>query len=197
MIKRLFDLALSTFGLIILSPLFIMLAIWIKRDSKGEVFYRQIRVGKNGKNFSIYKFRTMCQNADQKGSSLTVGNDARITKSGAFLRKYKMDELAQLINTLIGNMSLVGPRPEVPFYMDKYSPEIREKILSVKPGITDLASLEFKDENTILGESDDYEHTYIHQIMPIKQKFYLDYVANQSLLLDIKIILKTIKEVWG
>lgn len=196
MLKRIFDIIMSFFGLILLAPLFLFIAIWIKTDSHGSIFYRQTRVGLNGINFKIFKFRTMYQDVDKQGCSLTVGNDVRITQSGKFLRRYKFDELAQLINVFFGTMSLVGPRPEVPEYMRHYSPESRTKILSIRPGITDLASLEFKDENTILGQSDDYHQTYISQIMPIKEKYYLDYVAHHNIFLDLKIIGKTLIEIW-
>lgn len=196
MLKRLFDFTASFLGLILLSPLFLFIAIWIKRDSQGPVFYKQVRVGQFRKNFEIFKFRTMCQDADKKGESLTVGRDPRITNSGHFLRKYKIDELAQLINVVGGTMSLVGPRPEVPQYMDLYSDESRTKILSVKPGITDRASLEFKDENELLGKSDDHHKTYVEQIMPIKEKFYIAYANEHNLLLDLKIIFRTLIDIW-
>lgn len=191
MLKRLFDFTLALIGLILLAPVFIVIGLWIKLDSKGEIFYRQERVGLNGKIFRIHKFRTMSANADKTGALITVGGDMRITKAGSFLRKYKLDELAQLIDVLLGDMSLVGPRPEVAEFMNLYDDATRAKILSVRPGITDLASIKMKDENEILAKFADPRQAYIDEIMPLKAKFYVDYVENQSLLVDIKIILKT------
>ena len=153
MSKRLFDLIFASFGLAILSPLLFLMAVWIKFDSTGSIFFRQERVGQYGKTFRIYKFRTMVTDAEKRGLQITVGNDSRITRSGAFLRRYKLDELPQLIDVVIGKMSLVGPRPEVPKYVAYYPSDVRDIVLSVKPGITDLASIEFKDENTLLGKS--------------------------------------------
>lgn len=189
--KRLFDFTLALIGLILLAPVFLIIGIWIKLDSRGEIFYRQERVGLNGKIFRIHKFRTMSANADKTGALITVGSDMRITKVGSFLRKYKLDELAQLLDVLRGSMSLVGPRPEVAEFMNLYDDATRAKILSVRPGITDLASIEMKDENEILAKFADPRQAYIDEIMPLKAKFYVDYVENQSLLVDIKILLKT------
>lgn len=189
--KRLFDIVASALGLIILSPLFIVLAIWIKLDSKGPVFYRQVRVGKNNKDFRIYKFRSMRVGAD-KGSLVTIGgHDPRITRSGYFIRKYKFDELPQLINVLIGDMSLVGPRPEVRHYVDYWTPE-QMHVLDVKPGITDPASIRFRNENELLNKAEDPEKYYIEVIMQEKNKLYLEYVDKHSFFYDIALIFKTL-----
>ena len=195
MTKRIFDFAMSLFGIIILSPVFAIVGLCIKVDSIGPVFYRQKRVGLEGKVFWIYKFRSMVQNSDKLGESLTVGADIRVTKSGQFLRKYKIDELSQLINVLVGDMSLVGPRPEVPEFMQYYDEASRNIILSVKPGITDLASIEFKSESEILGRAEDYKKTYISKIMPVKKIYYLEYVKSHNFIGDIIIIFKTIYSV--
>ncbi len=192
--KRIFDLFFATLGLVLLSPLFALVAIWIKLDSPGPVFFRQVRVGRFGKPFKIYKFRTMYVDSERKGQ-LTVGEDPRITKAGKFLRKYKIDELPQLINVVKGEMSLVGPRPEVPRYVEHYPPHLRDLILSVPPGITDYASIMFKDENQILAKAQDPEKVYIEQILPIKLEYYKRYVTERSLFLDIKLILLTLKEI--
>ncbi len=189
--KRIFDIAFSFFGLILLSPFFILISISIAIDSKGEIIFKQIRVGKNNKDFALFKFRTMQTNASKKGF-LTVGNrDSRITKIGYYLRKYKLDELPQLFNVLIGNMSLVGPRPEVRKFVDLYTPA-QMKVLSVKPGITDYASIEYVNENEILAQSSNPEKTYIEEIMPAKLKLNQQYIIEQGLITDFKIILKTI-----
>ena len=192
MVKRTFDVLCSGLGILLLSQFFIIVAIWIKIDSVGSIFFVQKRVGKNGVVFGVYKFRTMIIDAESKGLKITVGKDPRITNSGHFLRRTKLDELAQLFNVLGGSMSLVGPRPEVQEYIDVYPDDIRIKVLSVKPGITDYASIEFKDENSMLEHSKDPNKTYIEEILPIKQQFYLKYVEEQSLILDIKLIFKTI-----
>ena len=192
MIKRIFDLLCSGFGILILSPFLLVVAIWIKIDSVGPIFFVQKRVGKNGIAFGVYKFRTMVVDAESKGLKITVGKDPRITNSGHFLRKTKLDELAQLFNVFGGSMSLVGPRPEVQEYIDVYPDDIREKVLSVKPGITDYASIEFRNENEMLKDSLDPNKTYIEEILPIKQRFYLKYVENQNIFLDVKLIFKTI-----
>lgn len=190
MLKRSFDIVASFLGLIALLPVFVCVAIWIKLDSKGPVFFRQVRVGRFGAEFRIHKFRTMAVNTESVGR-LTVGADSRITSSGRFLRKTKLDELPQLLDVLLGRMSLVGPRPEVPEFMSLYSAVEREKILSVRPGITDRASIEMVDENEILAGYDDARQAYIDIIMPIKAKFYCDYVDNRSFVEDIKIIFMT------
>ena len=192
MLKRIFDLLCSTLGVLFLSPFFIIISIWIKIDSSGPVFFVQKRVGKSGEQFGVYKFRTMIVDAESKGLKITIGNDPRITSCGHFLRRTKLDELAQLFNVLGGSMSLVGPRPEVKEYIDAYPEDIKKTVLSVKPGITDYASIEFKDENKLLEESVDPSKTYIEEILPLKQQYYLKYVEDQSFFLDIKIIFKTI-----
>jgi len=191
MYKRLFDIFCATLGLVALFPLLIFISIWIKIDSKGPIFFRQVRVGRFGVPFRIHKFRTMRINSEQSGR-LTVGRDNRITKSGHLLRKTKLDELPQLIDVLIGKMSLVGPRPEVQEFIDCYPDLIKDKVLSVRPGITDRASIEMVDENEILSKFDDPHRAYIEQILPIKQRYYLDYVDHHNLLTDIKIIFDTI-----
>lgn len=192
--KRLFDIVASLCGLIILSPLFLLIAGWIKIDSPGFVFYCQERVGRYGKIFRIHKFRTMCSGADKNGG-LTIGHDKRITCCGYFLRKYKLDELPQLIDVLFGSMSLVGPRPELAEFMTKYPIEVQNKILSVRPGITDLASIEMIDENKILGQSKNPQKMYIDTIMPRKAEFYIHYIDTQSFIGDIKIILTTLNKI--
>jgi lipopolysaccharide/colanic/teichoic acid biosynthesis glycosyltransferase len=192
--KRLFDIIFSFVGLIILLPFFIIIALFIAIDSRGGIFYKQIRVGKNGNDFKLLKFRSMKTDSD-KGSLLTVGGrDSRITKIGYFIRKYKIDELPQLINVLLGDMSLVGPRPEVRRYVDLYNAE-QKKVLTVKPGITDYASIEFRNENEILGKADNPEQIYIDEIMPAKLKLNLKYIEEKSFTIDLKIILKTIGKV--
>ncbi len=194
MIKRIFDIVFSAFGLIVLSPLFLIIAIWIKLDSKGPVFYKQVRVGKNSKDFQIIKFRSMQINAE-KGRLITIGQrDPRITSSGYYIRKYKLDELPQLINVLKGEMSFVGPRPEVRKYVALYNTE-QQKVLSVQPGITDIASIKYKNENELLATAADPDKTYIEKIMPDKLKYNLEYIEQQSFLFDLKIIFKTLKEV--
>jgi lipopolysaccharide/colanic/teichoic acid biosynthesis glycosyltransferase len=175
-----------------LSPLFLVIALAIKLDSSGAVFFRQERVGQWGKKFRIHKFRTMVTGSDQYGLPITVGTDLRITRVGAFLRKTKLDELAQLIDVFRGVMSLVGPRPEVPLYVAYYPADARNIILSVKPGITDWASIKFKNENEILGKSEDPHLSYINNILPVKIGFYKEYVSKRSFLGDIRIIFATI-----
>ena len=193
MLKRIFDITLSLFGLIILLPFMLIIAILIKIDSKGPVFFKQIRVTKNGKEFKIFKYRTMRVGSD-KYSQITVGKDGRITKLGSFLRKYKLDEIPQLINVLIGDMSLVGPRPEVPKYVALYTDEQKE-ILKVRAGITDYASIEFSDENDLLASEEEPEKAYIEKIMPKKIELNKKYLSEISILTDIKIILLTIKKI--
>ena len=192
MVKRVFDFLCSALGVVLLSPCFFIIAIWIKVDSAGPIFFVQKRVGRNGKPFGVYKFRTMIVDAESKGLKITVGKDPRITSSGHFLRRTKLDELAQLFNVLGGSMSLVGPRPEVQEYIDAYPEDIKKIVLSVKPGITDYASIEFKDENALLENSIDPSKTYIEEILPVKQQCYLKYIEDQSFFEDIKIIFKTI-----
>ena len=191
---RFFDFILSLVGLVVLAPIFIMLAIWIKIDSKGPVFYKQVRVGQNGIDFGLFKFRSMVVDADKKGLITVGGRDPRITRSGYFIRKYKLDELPQLINVLVGDMSLVGPRPEVRKYVNLYTDE-QQKVLSVKPGITDYASIEYMDENEILGKSSDPEKTYIEDIMPEKIKYNMKYINNKNLFEYFKIIFLTVLKI--
>ncbi len=191
---RFFDIFFSTLSLIVLSPLFLILAMWIKLDSKGPVFYKQVRVGKDDTDFLLYKFRTMVVDADKKGLITIGGRDPRVTRSGYFLRKYKLDELPQLINVLRGDMSLVGPRPEVRKYVDMYNAEQR-KVLSVKPGITDYASIQYIDENEVLAKSDDPEKTYVEVIMPEKIRYNTKYIENRSLKEYFKIIFMTLGKI--
>ena len=190
--KRLFDFTASFFGLILLTPIFVLSALWIMIDSKGPIFFRQERVGFQGINFRIHKFRTMVLNAEKKGKQITVGADSRITTVGSFLRKYKLDELPQLIDVLVGDMSLVGPRPEVLKYIDCYSDDEKYDVLSVKPGITDNASIEFRDENELLASSKDPEAAYINEVLPRKIALYRKYVRERSFFGDVVIIFKTI-----
>ena len=191
---RFFDFVLSLVGLVVLAPIFIVLAVWIKIDSVGPVFYKQIRVGQNGRDFGLFKFRSMVVDADKKGLITVGGRDPRITRSGYFIRKYKLDELPQLINVLVGDMSLVGPRPEVRKYVELYDDD-QNKVLSVKPGITDYASIEYMDENEILGKSTDPEKTYIEEIMPEKIKYNMKYIKNGSLIEYFKIIFLTVLKI--
>ncbi len=193
MAKRLFDWVASSLGLIALGPLLLLLAVWIKLDSTGPVFFRQERVGLGGRSFRIYKFRTMVTDAEKKGLQITVGADARVTRVGHWLRKYKLDELPQLIDVWLGHMSLVGPRPEVPRYVACYPDDVRELVLSVRPGITDKASIEFKDENLILGKAADPHQAYINEVLPIKLGYYLEYVKTQTLWGDVQLIFRTFK----
>lgn len=195
MIKRIFDFTLSLVGIIILLPLFAIISLLIIFDSPGGIFYLQTRVGKNNKDFKLFKFRTMKTDSDKKGL-LTVGNtDSRITRTGLWLRKYKLDELPQLVNVLLGNMSLVGPRPEVRKYVELYTVE-QKKVLSLKPGITDNASIEYADENELLSKQSDPEKFYISEVMPAKLKINLEYISNQNLAEDIRIILRTFLKIF-
>jgi lipopolysaccharide/colanic/teichoic acid biosynthesis glycosyltransferase len=192
MAKRLFDWLASTFGLLVLAPVLLLLAVWIKLDSPGPVFFRQERVGRGGKLFRIHKFRTMVTDAERRGMQITVGVDARVTRLGQLLRKYKLDELPQLLDVWLGYMSLVGPRPEVPRYVACYPAVVREVVLSVRPGITDRASIEFKDENLILERSADPHLAYVNEVLPIKLDYYVQYVNTRSFLGDLFLIFKTI-----
>ena len=192
--KRLFDILFSALGLLFLSPIFLIIAILIKREDRGPILYRGVRIGKFGKTFKIFKFRTLVANADKIGGPSTAGDDSRITKIGRFIRKYKLDELPQLINVLKGEMSLVGPRPEVLFYVNMFSQEERA-ILSIKPGITDWASLWNFDEGALLAGSPDPEKAYQEKIRPKKLKLQLKYVRERSFWTDLKIILLTTKTV--
>lgn len=194
MLKRLFDILCSLIGIIILLPFYLLIAIAVAVDSPGGVFYFQTRVGKGGKDFKLFKFRTMVTGADRKGL-ITVGSrDSRVTRVGYYLRKYKLDELPQLFNVLLGDMSLVGPRPEVRKYVDMYTPE-QMMVLSVRPGITDYASIEFSNENEILAAAADPDAEYIHKIMPAKLELNLRYIREQGVLTDIKLILRTIGKI--
>lgn len=192
--KRIFDIVMSGLGLICLSPLFLVLAVWIKSDSKGPVFYRQIRVGRGNKDFRLFKFRSMRPDSDKLGLITVGGHDPRVTRSGYYIRKYKLDEFPQLINVFVGDMSLVGPRPEVRKYVDLYTPE-QLRVLNVRPGITSLASIRYRNENEILAKADDPDKTYVEQIMPDKIAIDLEYVENASLTNDIKLIFKTFGEI--
>ena len=194
MLKRLFDLMITIPMLLLVSPFFLIIALLIKLGSKGPVFYMQTRVGINSRDFKIFKFRTMQMNADKAGLLTVGGRDPRVTPIGYFLRKYKLDELPQLLNVLFGSMSLVGPRPEVRKYVDLYNVE-QQKVLSVKPGITDYASIEYSEENELLAKSNDPERTYIDEIMPAKLLLNQKYIAEKSLTTDIKIIWLTFKKI--
>lgn len=188
--KRLFDIIASACGLLLLSPLLLLVALWIKLDSPGPVFFRQVRVGLHNRDFRIFKFRSMRVGAD-KGSQVTIGGrDPRVTRSGYFIRKFKIDELPQLINVLIGDMSIVGPRPEVRHYVNYYTPE-QMCVFDVRPGITDPASIKFRNENELLEEAEEPEKYYIEVVMQEKIKLYLEYVSKQNFWYDIKIIFQT------
>jgi putative glycosyltransferase len=193
-LKRLFDIVASGVGLLVLSPLFAILAVWIKADSRGPVFYRQTRVGRNNKDFRLYKFRSMRPDSDKLGLITVGGRDPRVTRSGYYIRKYKLDELPQLINVFVGDMSLVGPRPEVRKYVDMYTAE-QLHVLDVRPGITSLASIRYRNENDVLAASDDPERCYIERVMPDKLEIDLEYVARAGLWSDIKLIFTTFKEI--
>lgn len=195
MLKRSFDIFFSFFGLILLSPLFLIIAVLVKAESKGPVIYRQTRVGKNDLDFEVLKFRSMRPGSESKGLLTVGGKDSRITKTGYFIRKYKLDELPQLINVLKGEMSIVGPRPEVRKYVLLYD-ENQKQVLNVKPGITDIASIKYKNENELLESSDNPEEFYIKEIMPNKIKMNLDYLSDRSFFKDIKVILNTLKAVF-
>lgn len=191
MMLRLFDICLSAFGLLILSPLFIIVTIWIIIDSRGPVLYRQVRVGRFGVDFTLLKFRSMRVNADKAGLLTVGGRDNRITNAGFYLRKFKLDELPQLINVLTGDMSLVGPRPEVRKYVQLYNDE-QKKVLQVRPGITDLASIAYKNENELLAQSEDPEKTYINEVMPEKLRLNQQFIENPTIKNYFTIIFKTV-----
>lgn len=194
MLKRLIDIAVSFIGLLVTSPLFLAIAIMIKRDSKGPVFYRGERVGRFRKPFKIYKFRTMVVDADKIGDSSTPADDLRITKVGKFLRsKYQLDELPQLINVLKGDMSLIGPRPQVPWAIELYTEEEKKTILSLRPGMTDYASVRFPNEGEILRGSESPDKDYLEKIAPEKTRLQLEYVKNRSLWIDLKILVRTFR----
>lgn len=196
MAKRIFDLAFSLLGLGVLLPLILLVAVWIKLTSRGPAFYRGVRVGRGGKRFRVLKFRTMEVDAEQLGGPSTSDDDPRITKVGRLLRKYKLDELPQLFNVLKGEMSLVGPRPEVPLEVDRYTPPQRE-LLSVSPGITDWASIRFRNEGEILRGSPNAHETYREKIQPVKILLGLEYARHHSLWIDLRIILATLWTIAG
>lgn len=196
MVKRGFDILMALIGLILLSPFFLLIALAIAVDSRGGVFYKQERIGKNRKPFKLLKFRSMGVGADKKGL-LTVGfNDNRVTRVGRFIRRYKLDELPQLLNILWGNMSFVGPRPEVRKYVDQYSEE-QLKVLQVRPGLTDYASLEYFNENELLSKSPNPEETYVKEVMPAKLNLNFKYIENQGFFTDLNLIFRTIGRVMG
>ena len=193
---RFFDILFSVVGLVLALPLFILIALWISIDSRGGVLYSQLRVGKDGKDFRLIKLRTMVTGSEEHGG-LTIGaSDRRITKSGLVLRKYKLDELPQLINVLVGDMSMVGPRPEIRKYVDCYTPE-QQIVLTVKPGITDWASIEYINENEILGKSSNPEKTYLEEVMPAKILLNRRYIENINLQQYFSILLKTLTRLTG
>ena len=192
--KRIFDIVASGIGLILLSPLFVILAIWIKCDSIGPVFYKQVRVGRNNMDFQLFKFRSMRVGSDKKGLITVGGHDPRITRSGYYIRKYKLDEFPQLINVFKGDMSLVGPRPEVRKYVDMYTEE-QMHVLDVRPGITDLASIRYRNENELLDRVNDPDKYYVEVIMPDKLRINLEYVARHSFTFDIRLIFQTFRAI--
>ena len=195
--KRLFDLALALPALALALPLMVAITLWVRLDSAGPALFRQQRVGRHGRLFHIHKFRTMRVRSSQAGPLITVAGDARVTRAGRWLRRTKLDELPQLLDVIRGNMSLVGPRPEVPRYMALYPDEARRLILSVRPGVTDRATIEFRDEERLLAAASDPERAYVEQVMPIKQRYYLDYVARRSLAGDVGILIDTLRAVLG
>ena len=193
--KRLFDLFLAALGLLLLAPVLLAVALWVVWDSPGPAFFRQQRVGRAGRLFHIVKFRTMHPRAETAGPPLTVGADGRITRAGHWLRRTKIDELPQLFNVLLGHMSLVGPRPEVPRYVALYPAGLREKVLSVRPGITDFASIEYRDESTLLARSTDPERTYREVVLPAKLALQARYVDEAGVLTDLRLILRTLRAI--
>lgn len=189
--KRLFDFSVALFGLLVLAPLLLLIGLLIKLTSRGPVLFCQQRVGRDFRTFSIYKFRTMVADAEKLGGQLTAGRDPRITAVGGFLRKTKLDELPQLLNVLKGDMSFVGPRPEVPKYVEMFHDQYK-KLLQVRPGITDLASLEYRHESELLGQSSDPEATYVNEILPEKIRLAGEYIERQSMGLDLWLIVRTV-----
>lgn len=189
--KRIFDLVFVIPGIVVLLPIMAIIAVLVKIDSPGPALFRQVRVGRFGHEFRICKFRTMSAASDSDGPKVTAGNDARITAVGRVLRRYKLDELPQLFNVLKGEMSLVGPRPEVPDYVKYYPDDIRQKVFSVPPGLTDYAAIEFRNESELLDQAQDPVSTYVQDVLPQKLKLYERYVAERSLLLDVRLILRT------
>jgi lipopolysaccharide/colanic/teichoic acid biosynthesis glycosyltransferase len=192
MVKRCFDVLFASLGLILLSPAFLVIAALIKLDSPGPALFRQERVGLRGKVFRIHKFRTMSTGAEAEGMQITVGDDRRITRIGKLLRRFKLDELPQLIDVLCGDMSVVGPRPEVPAYVAHYPAEVRDIVLSIKPGITDWASIEFRDESALLASAEDPHAAYLQQVLPRKLAYYVKYAKERSLIVDLRIIAMTL-----
>jgi len=197
MTKRLFDILFASLALLLLAPVLLAVALWVRLDSPGPVFFRQQRVGRGGRPFCICKFRTMRPDAESTGPQITVGHDARITRAGAWLRRSKVDELPQFLNVLYGDMSVVGPRPEVPRYVAQYPADVRQTVLSMRPGITDLASIAFRDESEVLARSGDPERTYVEQILPTKLRYAQQYVHTHSLWMDLQIIAWTVLAVLG
>jgi len=197
MAKRAFDLVCAALGLVLLAPLLLGIALWIKLDSRGPVFFRQQRVGRRGVPFRIHKFRTMVVDAPALGAPITVGADPRITRAGRVLRRAKLDELPQLLDVLAGTMSLVGPRPELPRYVAMYPADLRDKVLSVRPGITDPASIEYRDEAALLGRAADPERAYVEQVMPAKLRCAAQYVDQMSLRNDVRLIGATLRALWA
>jgi lipopolysaccharide/colanic/teichoic acid biosynthesis glycosyltransferase len=196
MAKRLFDLLAAGLGLVLLSPLLLGIALWIRLDSPGPALYRQERVGRFGRRFLIHKFRTMSQGGSNSAMQLTVGADPRITPAGKVLRRIKLDELPQLWDVLAGDMSLVGPRPEVPKYVALYPDALRDKVLSVRPGMTDRASIEYREENALLAAAADPERTYIELVMPAKLRYAAEYVDRRSMWSDLCLIGATVRALW-
>ena len=197
MVKRLIDIAVAGCALVLLLPFFVVAAVWIRLDSPGPVFFRQERVGRHGRVFRIHKFRTMAHAPQAGGRQITVGADPRITRAGRWLRHSKLDELPQLIDVLLGDMSLVGPRPEVPRYVAMYPEELKAKVLSVRPGITDPVSLEFADESELLGRAADPEREYVEVIMPKKLRAAVAYVERANLRNDLSVLAQTLRLLWG
>lgn len=196
MAKRIFDLVSALIALTVLTPVFVVLFHFIRRDG-GPTFFRQVRLGKNGRLFKLFKFRSMVVNAEKLGAQVTASHDARITTVGRSLRKTKLDELPQLFNVFIGEMSIVGPRPEVPYYVEKWSEEDRRVVLSVKPGITDYATLFYHDEQAVLAGAENSEKVYIEEVMPHKLEMYRRYVRERSFLLDLKLVVATLGRIVG
>jgi len=193
MLKRAFDLLVATLGLVLLAPLLLVVAVWIKLDSPGPVFFRQERVGLGGRLFRIHKLRTMRVDAPAQGPAITAHEDPRITRAGRLLRHYRIDELPQLIDVVLGQMSLVGPRPEVPRFVALYPPGLREQVLSVRPGITDPASLEFVDEAQLLAQAADTERAYVEDILPRKLQRQAEYARRATLASDVAVIGRTLR----
>jgi lipopolysaccharide/colanic/teichoic acid biosynthesis glycosyltransferase len=197
MAKRLFDLLGAALALALLAPGWVVIALWIKLDSPGPVFFRQQRVGRHGRPFTIHKFRTMVVDAPLRGPPLTIGDDARITRAGACLRRSKLDELPQLLDVLAGHMSLVGPRPEVPAYVARYPDNLRRQVLAVRPGITDPVSLEFADESALLARAADPEREYVEVLLPKKLHAAAAYAEQATLATDLRVIGRTLRVLWA